>query len=100
MFSSTATFLLTQEVWSTQAGLVAAVFMAIIPGYTQRSVAGSFDNEGVAIFALQISFYAWLKAAKSGSVMWSVVTAFLYWYMSSAWGGYVFIINMIALHVF
>ena len=116
-FTALATYLLTSELWNTRAGLLAAVFMSIAPGYTQRSVAGSFDNEGIAIFALQITFYAWLKAAKSGSVMWSVVTgdfnnyfiklaeithlkAFLYWYMTSAWGGYVFIINMIALHAF
>ena len=114
-FTALATYLLTSELWNARAGLLAAVFMSIAPGYTQRSVAGSFDNEGIAIFALQITFYAWLKAARSGSVMWSVVTgnfnncfiklveithlkAFLYWYMTSAWGGYVFIINMIALH--
>jgi dolichyl-diphosphooligosaccharide--protein glycosyltransferase len=95
-----ATFLLTQEVWNTKAGLVAAVFMSISPGYTQRSVAGSFDNEGVAIFILQISFYGWIKASKSGSIPWSVFTAFCYFYMASAWGGYVFILNMIALHSF
>ncbi|PIO70336.1 oligosaccharyl transferase STT3 subunit [Teladorsagia circumcincta] len=33
--------------------LFAACFIAISPGYTSRSVAGSYDNEGIAIFALQ-----------------------------------------------
>lgn len=28
------------------AGLVAAVMIAIVPGYISRSVAGSYDNEG------------------------------------------------------
>ena len=29
------------------AGLVAAVMIAIVPGYISRSVAGSYDNEGI-----------------------------------------------------
>lgn len=49
-----ATFLFTKELWSTGAGLFAACFIAISPGYTSRSVAGSYDNEGIAIFALQV----------------------------------------------
>lgn len=49
-----ATYLLTKELWSAGAGLFAACFIAISPGYTSRSVAGSYDNEGIAIFALQV----------------------------------------------
>ena len=84
-FTSLATYLLTAELWNNRAGLIAAIFMSIIPGYTQRSVAGSFDNEGIAIFALQMSFYAWIKASRLGSITWSLVTALLYMYMTSAW---------------
>lgn len=51
-----ATYLLTKELWSPGAGLFAACFIAISPGYTSRSVAGSYDNEGIAIFALQVRF--------------------------------------------
>jgi dolichyl-diphosphooligosaccharide--protein glycosyltransferase len=31
------------------------------PGYISRSVAGSYDNEGIAIFALVITYYFWIK---------------------------------------
>ena len=65
-----------------------------------RSVAGSYDNEGIAIFALMFTYYLWIKSVKSGSVYWAVWTALSYFYMVSAWGGYVFIINLIPLHVF
>lgn len=30
-------------------------------GYISRSVAGSFDNEAVAIFALITTFYLWVS---------------------------------------
>lgn len=53
-----ATYFLTKEVWSAGAGLFAACFIAISPGYTSRSVAGSYDNEGIAIFALQVRSYS------------------------------------------
>lgn len=95
-----STYLLTKEIWSAGAGLFAACFIAIVPGYISRSVAGSYDNEGIAIFALQITYYLWVKSVKTGSVFWASMTALSYLYMVSAWGGYVFIINLIPLHVF
>lgn len=60
--TSISTFLLTRELWNQGAGLLAACFIAIVPGYISRSVAGSFDNEGIAIFALQFTYYLWVPA--------------------------------------
>ncbi|XP_037946380.1 dolichyl-diphosphooligosaccharide--protein glycosyltransferase subunit STT3B [Teleopsis dalmanni] len=98
--TSISTYLLTKELWSPGAGLFAASFIAIVPGYISRSVAGSYDNEGIAIFALQFTYFLWVRSVKTGSVFWSAATAISYFYMVSAWGGYVFIINLIPLHVF
>jgi len=95
-----STYFLTKELWSEGAGLFAACFIAIVPGYISRSVAGSYDNEGIAIFALMFTYYLWIKAIKTGSVYWGAWSALSYFYMVSAWGGYVFIINLIPLHVF
>lgn len=56
-----ATYLLTKELWSRRAGLFAAAFIAIAPGYSSRSVAGSYDNEGIKIqniyFVKQLLFF-------------------------------------------
>ncbi|KAK5106140.1 oligosaccharyl transferase stt3 subunit [Lithohypha guttulata] len=96
-----AMYLLTSEMSaSPSAGLLAAAFMGITPGYISRSVAGSYDNEAIAIFLLVFTFYLWIKAVKIGSVMWGALAALFYGYMVSAWGGYVFITNLIPLHVF
>merc|ERR1711892_1384591 len=95
-----STYFLTKELWNEGAGLFAACFIAIVPGYISRSVAGSYDNEGIAIFALMFTYYLWIKAIKTGSVYWGAWSALSYFYMVSAWGGYVFIINLIPLHVF
>eukprot|EP00249_Psilotum_nudum_P012255 c23674_g1_i1 orf=682-2898(-) len=88
-----------KDLWDSGAGLVAAAFIAICPGYISRSVAGSYDNEGVAIFALLLTFYLFVKAVSTGSLVWSVASAFAYFYMVSAWGGYIFIINLVPLYV-
>lgn len=94
-----ATYLLTRELWSEGAGLFAACFISIVPGYISRSVAGSYDNEGIAIFALMFTYYLWIKSVKTGAMYWAALTALSYLYMVSAWGGYVFIINLVPLHV-
>ncbi|CAF2098752.1 unnamed protein product [Brassica rapa subsp. narinosa] len=80
---------------ANQAGLVDAALIAICPGYISRSVAGSYDNEAVAIFALLLTFYLFVKAVNTGSLSWALGSAFGYFYMVSSWGGYVFIINLV-----
>ena len=47
------------------AGLVAAVMIAIVPGYISRSVAGSYDNEGIAIFCMLLTYYMLIKVGCS-----------------------------------
>merc|ERR1712168_793895 len=93
------TYLLTSELHSTGAGLVSAAMIAIVPGYISRSVAGSYDNEGIAIFCMLLTYYLWIKSVKTGSLFWSTMCALAYFYMVSSWGGYVFLINLIPLHV-
>eukprot|EP00854_Cymbomonas_tetramitiformis_P005051 gene5051-6152_t len=92
-------YALGAEIRDRQTGLLAAALLAICPGYISRSVAGSFDNEGVAIFALLLTFYFFIKAVNSGSIAWSVAASLAYFYMASAWGGYVFVINLVPLYV-
>ncbi|KAJ1516423.1 oligosaccharyl transferase stt3 subunit [Coelomomyces lativittatus] len=99
MLTSLAVYLLTTELHSKMAGLFAAGFIAVAPGYISRSVAGSYDNEAIAIFLLMFCFYLWIKAVKLGSAMYAAFTALIYFYMVSAWGGYVFITNLIPVHV-
>lgn len=68
-------------------------------GYVSRSVAGSFDNEAVAIFALITTFYLFVRAVRLGTVASAALAAFGYLYMAASWGAYVFISNLIPLYV-
>ncbi|KAI3627736.1 dolichyl-diphosphooligosaccharide--protein glycotransferase [Malassezia furfur] len=99
-FTALAAYAFTKTMKDESAGLLAALFVGIAPGYISRSVAGSYDNEAIAIFLLLFTFYLWIRAVKDGSMLYGVFTALFYFYMVAAWGGYVFITNMIPLHVF
>lgn len=106
--TAVATYLFTYEITSSMksfgsskaTAFLSACFMAIVPGYISRSVAGSYDNEAIAITLLMVTFYFWIKSVKLGSVFYASLTSLFYFYMVSAWGGYVFITNMIPLHIF
>ncbi|KAL0345188.1 UNVERIFIED_CONTAM: Dolichyl-diphosphooligosaccharide--protein glycosyltransferase subunit STT3A [Sesamum radiatum] len=98
-FASWATYLLTKEVKGTGAGLTAAALLAMVPSYISRSVAGSYDNEAVAIFALIFTFYLYIKTLNTGSLFYATLNAIAYFYMVCSWGGYTFIINLIPMHV-
>ncbi|KAL1870292.1 hypothetical protein VTK73DRAFT_2667 [Phialemonium thermophilum] len=96
-----ATYLLTNEMTpSPSAGLLAAAFMGIAPGYISRSVAGSYDNEAIAIFLLVFTFFLWIRALKQGSMLWGALCALFYGYMVASWGGYAFITCLLPLHAF
>jgi dolichyl-diphosphooligosaccharide--protein glycosyltransferase len=76
----------TKELKDESAGLLAAAFIGIVPGYISRSVAGSYDNEAIAIFLLMFTFFLWIKAMKQGSALYGTLTAVFYFYMVAAWG--------------
>ena len=96
-----AGYLMTKEATGgrTEAGLLAALFIGICPSYMSRSVAGSYDNEAIAIFTLTFAFYMFQRANRTGSILDALLSAFAYLYMVSAWGGYIFVINTIAIYV-
>jgi len=94
------TYLLTKEVsGSANSGVAAAFLMAILPAHIMRSVAGSYDNEAVAMTAMVSTFYFWVRSIRDKD-SWpiGVVTGFAYIYMVSTWGAYPFVLNMIGLH--
>ncbi|KAJ1921567.1 oligosaccharyl transferase stt3 subunit [Mycoemilia scoparia] len=99
-FTAIATYKLTKEAEGPTAGLFAAAFIAVAPGYISRSVSGSYDNEAIAIFIMVFTFFLWLRAIRLGSALYGALTALSYFYMVASWGGYVFLINIIPLHVF
>jgi dolichyl-diphosphooligosaccharide--protein glycosyltransferase len=83
--------------FSTTSALAAAFFMSITPAHLMRSVAGGFDNEGIAVAAICGTFYFWMRSVRTPSSWpFGLVAGIMYIYMVAAWGGYVFVLNMVA----
>lgn len=99
-FSAIAAYNMTREITKrTDAGLFSALFVAVVPSYMSRSVAGSYDNEAVAIFALIFSIYGFLRAINTGRLSDGCFAAFALFYLIASWGGYAFVINLIPIFV-
>lgn len=98
-FTCIVAYLMTSEIHNRKSGLIAAALVGIVPGYISRSVAGSYDNECVSIFAMLFTFYMVVKSVRSGSIFWSVMASLAYFYMVNCWGGYIFITNLVPLYV-
>nr|ADB65765.1 oligosaccharyl transferase [Dunaliella salina] len=89
---------LVREVRGTGAGMLASAFVGMVPSYISRSVAGSYDNEGVAIFALVNVFFLFVKTLNTGSLAWATTLVLGYLYMVMSWGGYSFVINLLPIY--
>jgi dolichyl-diphosphooligosaccharide---protein glycosyltransferase len=74
-----------------ESAVFTACIMAIVPAHLMRSVAGGYDNESVAMFAMTFTFFCWMRSLRGNSpnLMWGVISGFAYFYMVSSWGGYV-----------
>jgi dolichyl-diphosphooligosaccharide--protein glycosyltransferase len=99
--------------------LATMFFMSIVPAHLMRSVGGGYDNESVAMFAMTSVFYAWTRSLRGVpcprgtdkrdagfdvpfrtriAAAHGALTGVVYFYMSASWGGYVFVVNLVAAH--
>ena len=83
-----------------EAGVASALAMSIVPAHLMRSVGGGYDNESIAMFAMTFTFYCWTRSLRGHepNYGWSVLSGVAYFYMVAAWGGYVFVLNVVGVH--
>ncbi|GBG25029.1 Dolichyl-diphosphooligosaccharide--protein glycosyltransferase subunit stt3 [Hondaea fermentalgiana] len=92
--------LLTAEATGNRnAGAFATLIMSCVPAHTMRSVGGGYDNESIAVTAMSMTFFFWCRSLRSNySWPFGILSGLAYVYMVAAWGGYVFVVNMVGLH--
>ncbi len=84
---------------SVECGIFGMAMMAIVPAHLMRSVGGGYDNESVAVTAMCTTFYMWVRSLRDEHSSWlGILTALAYFNMVAAWGGYVFVLNLIGVH--
>lgn len=83
--------------------VAASMIMSILPAHLLRSIAGGYDNESIAMTAMLLTFAAWTCSLRHFDNLYlttamGVVAGLAYFYMVAAWGGYVFVVNLVAAH--
>lgn len=100
--------------------LATMFFMSMVPAHLMRSIGGGYDNESVAVTAMTLVFYAWTRSLRgvpeAGGITdkrdrgfefpsrtrtaaaYGALTGLVYFYMAASWGGYVFVVNLVAAH--
>ncbi|PWV12328.1 putative oligosaccharyl transferase subunit [Trypanosoma cruzi] len=92
--------LLAYETWGSFSGAaMTAGLFAILPAHLMRSMAGEYDNECIAMAAMLLTFYLWVRSLRNaGSWPIGVLTGPGVRLHGVAWGGFIFVLNMVALH--
>ena len=89
---------------AVEAMLASMAIMAIVPAHIMRSMGGGYDNESVAMTAMTLVFYLWMRSLRGGSenakggILYGSLAGLAYFNMAAAWGGYVFVLNLVGVH--
>ena len=86
-----------------ECAIMTMLMMSIVPAHLMRSMGGGYDNESVAVTAMVLTFYCWIRSLRSTNtvpttIFLAILTGFSYFYMVAAWGGYIFVLNLIGVH--
>jgi dolichyl-diphosphooligosaccharide---protein glycosyltransferase len=90
-----------QHYW--ECGIMTMLLMSIVPAHLMRSMGGGYDNESVAVTAMVLTFYTWIRSVRATNttmttIGMAILTGLSYFYMVASWGGYVFVLNLIGVH--
>ncbi|MDD1777855.1 MAG: dolichyl-diphosphooligosaccharide--protein glycosyltransferase subunit STT3, partial [Candidatus Helarchaeota archaeon] len=80
-------------------GLLAAFFLALCVGFQSRTISGFYDNEAVGLFGMLLFFYFFMKALKTGSIPWAVMSGFGLSLLAASWGSFTYIYDLLPLTV-
>ncbi len=97
LFGVIAIYALGVEVSSKEVGLFAAFFMAILPAYTQRTIAGFFDNEAIGILAILLTLFFFIRALRKGSIASAMLGGLSLGYLAVSWSVYLYMFEILAI---
>ncbi len=93
-------FFLGRELMNNTVGLFTSIFVAFIPAYLQRTVAGFYDNESVGVFAIVLTTFLFMRGLKRGSLVASVGAGLSLGYLLVSWGAAEFMLGLLGLYAF
>ncbi len=95
-----AAFFLGRELQNNTVGLLSALFMAFIPAFIQRTVAGFYDNECMGVFAIVVTMYFFVRSLKRDSPTSAIFAGLSLALLMASWGAGDFLFDLFALYAF
>jgi len=83
--------------FNRKAGILAAALGVLAPAMINRSMAGHIDGEPIAVFLWMIGLTFFVIAYKESKPLYGLVAGLLIGFSGSVWGGYLYIMNAIAI---
>jgi len=93
-------FFLGRELYNNTVGLFTGIFMAFMPAFLQRTVAGFYDNECIGVFAIVLTTFLFMRGLKRGSLAASVGAGLSLAYLQMSWGASEYMLGLLALFGF
>ena len=88
-------FLLLREIFDSKIALVSTAFLAVIPGYIQRTSAGFADHEAMALLWMFLSLWLFVMMWKSDDIkrllIFAAASGIFAAFMVMTWGGFRFL---------
>ncbi len=93
-------FLFVKEILGHRTAFIATAFLAVIPAYLQRTMAGFADHEAVAMLWMFISLWLFVLAWKSETwkkyLPFAAISGIFAGVLAATWGGYTFLVCSVA----
>ena len=97
-------FLLVRRLFDFRVALVATAFLAVLPAYMSRTMAGFSDKEALGMVLLFLALYLYVCSFQSNTlkkgIIYGLLAGFITAAMGLAWGGVQFIFVIIGLFAF
>lgn len=93
-------FFLGKEISNNTVGLLSSLFMAFMPAFIQRTVAGFYDNECIGVFAIVLGLYFFTRSIRRDSLSSGVLAGLSLAYLRASWGAGDFLLVLFALYAF
>ncbi|MBW3022470.1 glycosyltransferase family 39 protein, partial [Candidatus Woesearchaeota archaeon] len=94
-------FLLIKKLFNNNVAVLASLFLAILPAFLYRTMAGFSDKEALAMIFMFAAMYFYISAWKSKShtstITYGVLAGVLTGLLGMTWGGVKFLLMIIAL---
>jgi asparagine N-glycosylation enzyme membrane subunit Stt3 len=96
-------FLLVRRLFDKKVALLASLFLAIVPAFLHRTMAGFSDHEalGTMLMFMAMYFYVlgWQSNKLKGNLGWGLLAGVFTGFMGLSWGGWKFLLLIISLFV-